>query len=104
MLISDWSSDVGSSDLFAALLDSGAYMKYHAVGVILLGIIASIFGRSFASEPPAGTLAREEGFVDIVLPIASQRVSSDNSLTVVGRGKIEGKAVDRKSTRLNSRH
>lgn len=68
-------------------------MKYHAVGVILLGIIASIFGRSFASEPPAGTLAREEGFVDIVLPIASQRVSSDNSLTVVGRGKIEGKAV-----------
>src|SRR3546814_19908790 len=78
MLISDWSSDVGSSDLFAALLDSGAYMKYHAVGVILLGIIASIFGRSFASEPPAGTLAREEGFVDIVLPIASQRVSSDN--------------------------
>lgn len=68
-------------------------MKYFAAGVITLGIIASIFGRSFASEPPAGELSREDDFVDLSLPIASQRIAPDKSLTVVGRGLINGRAV-----------
>jgi len=68
-------------------------MKYFAVGVILLGIISSIFGRSFASEPPAGTLLREDDFVDVDLPIASHKESDDKSLTVIGRGEINDKTV-----------
>ena len=68
-------------------------MKYLAVGVILLGIIASIFGRAFASQAPAGTLSREDRFVDVDLPIASHKASSDQSLTVIGRGKINGQTV-----------
>lgn len=68
-------------------------MKYLAIGIVLLGIMASIFGLSFASEPLAGRLSRKDGFVDVELPIASSKTSSDRSLTVVGRGTVDGRTV-----------
>jgi hypothetical protein len=56
-----------------------------------MSILASIFGRAVASEPQAGQLVSEDGFVDIDLPI--YRYSKDGTLTVVARGKIDGQTI-----------
>lgn len=58
-----------------------------------MGILASIFGRAVASEPQVGQLVKEEGFVDIDLPISDYRFSKDGTLTVAARGKINGQVV-----------
>ena len=36
-----------------------------------MGVLASIFGRAFGSEPPSGRVDRDEEFVDVILPIAT---------------------------------
>lgn len=61
--------------------------------VLLMSILASIFGRAVASEPQTGQILREDGFVDIDLPISDYRYSKDGTLTVVARGKIDGQTV-----------
>ncbi len=58
-----------------------------------MGVLASIFGRAFASEPPSGHIDREDDFVDVTLPIAEHRRAKDGSLTVIARGNVSGKAV-----------
>ena len=64
-----------------------------AVKVLLMGLLASIFGRAIASEPQPGRLVSEEGFVDIDLPISEHRVAKDGTLTVIARGKINDHVV-----------
>ena len=61
--------------------------------VLFMGILASIFGRAFGAEPAAGHIGREDGFVDITLPIAEHIWAKDGSLTVIARGKIDGQIV-----------
>lgn len=58
-----------------------------------MGVLASIFGRSFGSEPPSGRIDREDDFVDVTLPIAEHRWAKDGALTVIARGRIKDKAV-----------
>ncbi len=58
-----------------------------------MSIISSIFGRLVASDAPEGVLLREDGLVDIDLPVSSRRFASNGALTVVGRGRIEGETV-----------
>jgi hypothetical protein len=61
--------------------------------VFLMSILASIFGPAAATEPQTGRLIREEGFVDIDLPVTDFRFSKDGTLTVIARGKINGEVV-----------
>ena len=61
--------------------------------VLLMGVFISLSGCALGSEPAPGHVAREEGFVDITLPIAEHRWESDGSLTVVARGRVNGEAV-----------
>jgi len=61
--------------------------------VFLKSILASIFGRAVASEPLAGQLVKEDGFIDIDLPVSDYRFSKDGALTVVARGKIDGQTI-----------
>lgn len=58
-----------------------------------MGVLASIFGRAFASEPPSGRVDREEDFVDVILPIAEHRWAKDGTLSVIARGKVREKSV-----------
>lgn len=58
-----------------------------------MGVLASIFGRALASEPPSGRIVREDGFVDVVLPIAEHRWAKNGALTVIARGRFNGEAV-----------
>ena len=58
-----------------------------------MGILASIFGRAFGAAPLAGHIDREDGFVDVTLPIAEHKWAKDGSLTVIARGSINGQAV-----------
>jgi hypothetical protein len=58
-----------------------------------MGILTSIFGRAFGSEPLSGHIDREDDFVDITLPIAEQKWAKDGSLTVIARGSINGQTV-----------
>ncbi len=58
-----------------------------------MGVLASIFGRAFGSEPPSGRIDREDDFVDVILPIAEHGWAKDGSLTVIARGAVNGKAV-----------
>ena len=58
-----------------------------------MGILASIFGSAFASEPAPGRIGREDGFVDVILPITDHKWSKDGSLSLVARGSINGKVV-----------
>jgi len=58
-----------------------------------MGLLASIFGRAFASEPLSGRVERDEEFVDVILPIAEQKWGKDGSLTVIARGLVNGKIV-----------
>ena len=58
-----------------------------------MGVLASIFGRAFGSEPPSGRIDREDNFVDITLPIAEHKWAKDGSLTVIARGNVNDKAV-----------
>jgi len=64
-----------------------------AIKVLLMGILASIFGRGIAAEPKPGHMAKEDGFVDIDLPISDHRFAKDGTLTVVARGKIEDQSI-----------
>ncbi len=68
-------------------------MKNIVLKVLLMSILASIFGRAVASEPEAGQLVSEEGFVDIDLPISEYHIAKDGVLTVIARGKINGEVV-----------
>ena len=61
--------------------------------VFLMGVLASIFGRAFGSEPPSGRVDRDEGFVDVILPIAEQKWGKDGSLTVIARGSVKNQVV-----------
>ena len=63
------------------------------VKVLLMGMLASIFGRAIASEPQSGLLVSEEGFVDVDLPISEHRFAKDGTLTVIARGKINDQVV-----------
>ena len=45
-----------------------------------MGVLASIFGRAFASEPSLGRIDREDDFVDVVLPIAEHLADRDDAL------------------------
>ena len=58
-----------------------------------MGVLASIFGRAFGSEPPSGGIDREDDSVDITLPIAEHRWAKDGALTVIARGSINGKTA-----------
>ena len=58
-----------------------------------MGVLASIFGRAFGSEPPAGRIDREDDFVDVTLPISEHRWARDGSLTVISRGSVNDKIV-----------
>lgn len=58
-----------------------------------MGVLASIFGRAFGSEPPSGRVDRDEEFVDVILPIAEHKWSKDGSLTVIARGSVKGRVV-----------
>lgn len=61
--------------------------------VLIMRILASIFGRAVASEPQAGQLVKEGAFVDIHLPVSDYRYSKDGTLTVEARGKVHGQAI-----------
>jgi hypothetical protein len=61
--------------------------------VLLVSILASIFGSAVASEPQVGKLVKDQGFVDIDLPISDHRFSKDGTLTVLARGRINGQVV-----------
>lgn len=68
-------------------------MVNFVVKVFLMSILASIFGRAVAAEPQAGQLVKDEGFVDIDLPVSDFRFSNNGTLTVVARGSIDGHVV-----------
>ena len=68
-------------------------MTNAVVKVLLMGMLASIFGRAIASEPQSGLLVSEEGFVDVDLPIGEHRFAKDGTLTVIARGKINDQVV-----------
>ena len=58
-----------------------------------MGVLASIFGRAFGSEPPSGRIDRDEDFVDVILPIAEHKWGKDGSLTVIARGSVKDQVV-----------
>ena len=68
-------------------------MTNFALRIILMSILASLFGRAIAADPQAGQILTEERFVDIDLPISDYRFSKDGVLTVVARGKINNQVI-----------
>src|SRR3546814_5029532 len=105
MRISDWSSDVCSSDLYATALSIQAALKrlYHRASVVvcfsasnLAHVAKSLGGRVVADHDESGTgerAARETGLQWCMPP----DVGTDANDMHQARG-------DRKSTRLNSSH
>src|SRR3546814_3856781 len=99
MRISDWSSDVCSSDLIADAARSGVSRALHLGGrerkLQAGGPIAAAI-TVYASEPPvieAGALARLEGSVTLVhSPNAARRL--DHLAATIDRGSVR---IDRKS-------
>lgn len=61
--------------------------------VVLLGILSSIFGGAFGAEVLPATIAVEEGFIDLDLPIAELKRQADGTVTIVARGKVDGSIV-----------
>src|SRR3546814_4511790 len=98
MRISDWSSDVCSSDLYALFL------------ILALASFGDLIGQGFAAAPPpagdwmAGGLTYASynivGAV-VILPVLRHFTSRRDALVA---GLIAGPLSDRKSTRLNSSH
>jgi len=58
-----------------------------------MGILVTIFGHALGSEPTAGRVERENGFVDVTLPIAEHRWAKDGSLSLIARGRIKDATV-----------
>src|SRR3546814_8866454 len=100
MRISDWSSDVCSSDLF------GQFGEH-------TGAVRSLLRRSRAADHPAldamedgGDPEEVEGGVEAVVGNGSPAGSRAIGRNVIGLGRNVkcGEIGDRKSTRLNSSH
>src|SRR3546814_2436523 len=119
MRISDWSSDVCSSDLgiaqhelqlrpiegalagIQAVLQAGLLDGSHerALGLVPGGIVAG------ANGGPVGELHHQVLEAEVAVNLA-QQVAEDHRLAVdlVRRAEDVGVVLDRKSTRLNSSH
>src|SRR3546814_10050494 len=94
MRISDWSSDVCSSDLNAALdLGGGSRIGFGVLGA-----------RQFCDDGVEHLLVADQGGQhDRVLP-ANAHVGAGEVPQHIDLGAADGKRLDRKSTRLNSSH
>src|SRR3546814_1002024 len=107
MRISDWSSDVCSSDLFKEVRIGGMEINSNAddnvtVNFAVLGRAREFLptsGSPFFSGPAAQTTADVCGAVGGIL-----RVNGENLGVVTAFGLNMNLNPDRKSTRLNSRH
>src|SRR3546814_7236393 len=114
MRISDWSSDVCSSDLIATMaerlraspgdyglvLANGGFLSKEAVGV-------------YSTEPVSGWHPRvddgaqaeiDEAAAPVLLAETTEAVIDSYTVTWKRRQPSRGYVIDRKSTRLNSRH
>src|SRR3546814_7592146 len=90
MRISDWSSDVCSSDLRLGLGDAGDHVVVDEVLDRLEGEVG---------VDGSGAVAQQEGHVVHLAGVAALDHQADS-----GAGLLADEVVDRKSTRLNSSH
>jgi hypothetical protein len=59
-----------------------------------MSIFSMIFGSVCGGgKPPESTVHEEEGFVDIALTITETKTSTDGTISVVARGKLNGATV-----------
>src|SRR3546814_4835064 len=100
MRISDWSSDVCSSDLFGMAFDGHIYGAWNSEGV---------FEREYREYRQLGPAQKSSGWNFAVL--ADGGVNSVEDLVdkdfvpgAPGSGSASDADLDRKSTRLNSSH
>src|SRR3546814_8221093 len=97
MRISDWSSDVCSSDLLACTRPGDVVLDPF-FGTGTTGAVAKRLGRKWIG------IEREEDYIEVALERIEAALPLDESaLTIMQSAKAQPK-VDRKSTRLNSRH
>src|SRR3546814_4785529 len=99
MRISDWSSDVCSSDL---IREKAAEKVYSDIGRLKRedGSTPTIAVAGCVAQAEGAEIARRAPSVDIVVgPQAYHRLPD-----LIARAERGEKAIDRKSTRLNSSH
>src|SRR3546814_8232484 len=105
MRISDWSADVGASDLgisAAVLTQAGNYMSAMLSGLTLAEARARI-GRQIDAERAALDDAAR-ALIEQGLAVWSEDGDRRPVLIVRGQARLIDDAADRKSTRLNSSH
>src|SRR3546814_1879005 len=108
MRISDWSSDVCSSDLFAWCLFDWANSSYPTV--IVTFVFAAYFTQGVAASPEAGTaqwglMLSLSGLALALLAPVLGAIADQGGGRKPWIGAFTALAVaDRKSTRLNSSH
>src|SRR3546814_2067413 len=110
MRISDWSSDVCSSDL----IDAGSYARAYALwsdGGRASKQTPQQFADGFADTAQVVATLGEPGRVDpgagqryIQIPVGITATTSDGSVRRYAGTYTLHRTVDRKSTRLNSSH
>lgn len=58
-----------------------------------MGILFSLYTTVFGSKVEKGTLSKEDGFVDIDLPIVDSKKTPTGLVSVIARGEVRGKVV-----------
>src|SRR3546814_1530151 len=114
MRISDWSSDVCSSDLIASVADADAYVaRLHAVRPYLTAVVAGLERQAANGVvPPVFSAPLVIGNCEKLISGAPfQPGTADSPILADFRSKLARLALDddhgardRKSTRLNSSH
>src|SRR3546814_6792391 len=121
MRISDWSSDVCSSDLLAACLEAGAngYLikdiscdaLLQSLRLVMLG--EKVFPTHLATQLVNGTVTtapvpipsrNNHGLSERAMQIIQCMVQGESNKMIANRLTIAEATVDRKSKRLNSSH
>src|SRR3546814_2774640 len=105
MRISDWSSDVCSSDLTSGMIKGGDVSLTATDGSIVNQTLVSTTGREGNMTTDFGKSAGIESTGALSLDAKKDIAVSGATVTAGGDASLKaGQDIDRKSTRLNSSH
>ncbi len=62
-------------------------------GILLVGLLSSLFSAVFGAAAGNGVVSTEDGFVDIDLPIVDTKKTTTGLVSVIARGEVSGSVV-----------